>query len=712
MKLNNGLMKGLARGYAFVFLCISFVACEHSTVEQSWPVYKADASSSSYSPLSQINRNNVDQLQIAWRFDPEDAPAGVRYGKYECNPIEIDGVIYATSGRRRVYAVDARTGTRIWGFDPFDGERGGGMCRGVTYWSEGNEAKILFTADHYLYALDAKTGAIIQSFGTGGKVDLNQDLGVDPDSVWVKPTTPGIIFKDLIILGSEVSESYDAAPGHIRAYSVKTGAMAWIFHTIPHPGELGYETWPPDAWKYAGGANNWAGMCLDEERSMVYAPLGSPTYDFYGADREGQNLFGNSLVALDAGTGKLIWHFQTVHHDLWDYDLPAPPNLVAVEKDGRSIDAVALTSKTGFLFLFDRQTGEPIYPIEEKPVPPAAIEGETTWPTQPFPTHPAPFSRQGLTEALLTDVSVEARDSVLKRFRAMRSDGLFAPADPRGTIMLPGTRGGAEWGGSAYDPKSGMLFINSNESPEILTLHQAGLEPKGRYTYNQYGNRYYQIYCANCHGENLEGDISTPSLKNLAARFAKTETLDKIKKGVGRMPGFTLMTDHEEKAIIAFLFDEGKEEIVPQPANPKTDRGYQNTTAYGHFRDHEGYPAIKQPWGTLNAYNCLTGKYEWQIPLGNYPDKQKVSGIHTGAENWGGPIVTAGGLVFIAATKDEKFRAFDKSDGTMLWEIDLPGGGYATPSTYMVEGRQYVVIAVSGTNQNPTGTLAAFALPR
>jgi quinoprotein glucose dehydrogenase len=689
------------------------VACASGRLTQSWPVYKADAASSSYSPATQINRDNVDKLQMVWRFDPEDVPAGVRYGKYECNPIVVNGTIYATSSRRRAYAIDAVTGTAIWSFDPFDGGRGGGMCRGVTYWSDDKESRILFTADNFLYALDAKTGQSIRTFGIDGKVDLNQDLGVNPDSVWVKPTSPGIIYRDLIILGSEVSESYDAAPGHIRAYNVRTGAMEWIFHTIPQPGEFGYETWPPDAWKYTGGANNWGGMSLDETRGIVYAPLGSPTYDFYGANRKGENLFGNSLVALEAGTGKRVWHFQTVHHDLWDYDLPAPPNLITIiEKDGEKVDAIALTSKTGFLFLFNRETGEPIYPIEERPVPPATIEGEEAWPTQPFPTRPAPFARQHLTVDNLTDASPEIRDSVLRRFNKMRSGGLYVPAGPEGTIMLPGTRGGAEWGGSAYDPATGLLYINANESPEILTLREAGMESRGRFTYHQLGERYYRTFCSTCHGNDLEGDISSPSIKDIGSRMAKAETLDKIKKGAGRMPGFSLMTDNEEKAIIAFLYDEGKYEIVERPVDPKTNKGYLNVTAYSTFNDPEGYPAISQPWGTLNAYNVHTGAYEWQIPLGNYPERQKPDGGHTGAENWGGPIVTAGGLVFIAATRDEKFRAFDKSNGNLLWETDLPGGGYATPTTYSYKGRQYVLIAVTGSNDNPSGTIAAFALPK
>jgi quinoprotein glucose dehydrogenase len=697
---------------SMVVIVFCLTACIRQKVAQSWPVYKSDAASTSYSPANQITIENVADLQMIWRFDPEDAPAGVRYGKYECNPIVVGGTIYATSARRRVYALDAQTGIRIWSFDPFNGARGGGMCRGVTYWSNQQESRILFTAENFLFALDAKTGLPILSFGDQGKVDLNRDLGVNPDSVWVKPTSPGIIYRNLIILGSEVSESYDAAPGHIRAYNVLTGKMEWIFHTIPQPGEIGYETWPPDAYKYTGGANNWGGMSLDASRGLVFAPLGSPTYDFYGANRKGQNLFGNCLVALEANTGKLVWYFQTVHHDLWDYDLPAPPTLVTVQKDGKSIDAVSLTTKTGFVFFFNRETGESLYPIEEKSVPRATIEGEENWPTQPIPTAPPPFSRQGLTEADLTDVSPEAHAYVLERFRQMRSDGLFAPAAAEGTIMLPGTRGGAEWGGTAYDPETGLLYINGNESPELLTLHKAGEQPKGRTTFYDFGARYYKNYCSNCHMEDLAGDISSPSLQDIGSRLAKTETLEKIKKGAGRMPGFTLMTESEEKAIISFLYKEGTDEIVPRSTRPEANKGYQNVTAYSSFNDQEGYPAIKQPWGTLNAFNVHTGQYKWQIPLGNYPEKQKVGGPATGAENWGGPIVTAGGLVFIAATKDEKFRAFNKKSGDLLWETELPGGGYATPTTYMYKGVQYVIIAVTGTSEKPSGTITAFALPK
>ena len=360
-------------------------------------VYKGDSESTSYSSLTQIDTSNVQQLEVAWIFRPNDAPAGVNYGKYECNPIVVNNVMYLTSSRRWLYAINAANGEKIWSFDPFDGARGGGMNRGVTYWEQGEDKRILFTAGNHLFAVDANTGIPIKEFGTDGRVNLNFHQG-EPGEAWVIPTSPGMVYKDLIILGSEVSELYGAAPGHVRAYDIRTGALAWTFHTIPQPGEVGYETWPEDAWKYVGGANNWGGMSLDMDRGMVYLPLGSPTYDFYGADRSGQNLFGNSLIALDAGTGKLKWYFQTTHHDLWDYDLPAPPNLLSIKRNNKTIDAVALATKTGFLFVFDRESGEPLFPVEERPVPASNIPGEETWPTQPFPLKPTPYARQVVTE--------------------------------------------------------------------------------------------------------------------------------------------------------------------------------------------------------------------------------------------------------------------------------------------------------------------------
>lgn len=441
--------------------------------DRSWGIYKADAESTSYSPLDQIDISNVGQLRPAWTHTYSDMKEGSRPGSSECNPIIVDGVMYTTSAKHRAYAIDAETGEQIWSFDPFDGAEGGGVSRGVTYWEEGEDKRILFTGGDNLFALDARTGKPVASFGQNGRVSMNVGLRDDPATISVIPTSPGIVYKNLLIMGAEVSELYGAQPGYIRAYNCKTGKLEWTFHTIPLPGEPGYETWPPDAYKYAGGVNDWAGMSLDLRRGIVFLALGSPSYDFYGADRKGNNLYGNSVVALDAATGKHIWHYQIVHHDLWDYDLPAPPNLVTVRRDGREIDAVAQVTKHGFVFVFNRETGEPLFPIEERKVPASNIPGEHASPTQPFPLKPKPFARQWMTEADLTRYSEAGHDSIVKKFRSMRYEGLFTPPDLKGTLMLPGTRGGAEWGGAAYDPASTVLFVKSNDSPEIQSMKKS-----------------------------------------------------------------------------------------------------------------------------------------------------------------------------------------------------------------------------------------------
>lgn len=681
---------------------------DHST----WQVYKGDAASSSYSSLGQITKENVAQLQAAWTFAPTDAPEGARATKYECNPIIVDDVMYINSARHLIYALRPATGEVIWSFDPLDGE-GGAIKRGVTYWSDGSDKRILFTAGNHLFAVDATNGQPIADFGDNGKVNLNFETH-SGDEAWVIPTSPGIIFGNLIILGSEVSESYGAAPGHIRAFDVRTGALAWTFHTIPQPGETGYDTWPADAWKYVGGANNWGGMALDEKRGIVYAPLGSPTYDYYGADRKGMNLFGNSLVALEAATGKLVWYFQTTHHDLWDYDLPAPPNLITVTKDGRQIDAVAQTTKTGLLFVFDRETGEPIFPIEERPVPATNVPGEETWPTQPFPTRPAPYAAHLISENDLTDRSQAARDSVLKKFRSLRYEGIYTPPDTKGTLLTPGSRGGSEWGGAAWDQSAGLLYLNANESPEIATVSR-GLAWKSPREQTMYavGRSFYNTYCSSCHGANKQSaDPSVPSLTDIGKRMSRAEIINRVKNGRGKMPAFGQVAAGNEEEILSFLLDINRDKIS-EKSYSATDTGlvYLNLTAYGYFRDHEGRPGIKPPWGTLNAIDLNTGEYAWRVPLGNIPELQTPGGPPTGTESYGGPVVTAGGLVFIAATGDKKIRAFDKDNGQMLWEADLPGNGYATPAVYRSGGKQYVAIAVTGNRENPGGWLVAYALP-
>lgn len=706
--------------FLMLFLCIyTCAACKNQKhYYRSWEVYRGDHESSSYSSLEQINQENVDQLQLAWSFSPQDAPEGARFGKYECNPIVVDGLMYATSARHYVYAIDAATGQKVWSYDPFDGERGGGLKRGVTYWEEGDrngepDKRILFTAGNTLFALNALSGEPIQSFGENGRVNLNfkEHSG---EEAWVVPTSPGIIYEDLIILGSEVSEVYGAAPGHIRAFNVRTGKLEWTFHTIPQPGEPGYETWPEDAWTYTGGANNWGGMSLDQERGMVFVPLGSPTYDFYGANRKGKNLFGNCVVALKAATGELVWYFQTVHHDLWDYDLPAPPNLVTVERDGKKIDAVAQTTKTGFLFLLDRETGEPIFPVEERAVPPSLIPGEEAWPTQPFPLKPAPYAKQKITADDLADFSPEMHDTLKAMFESYRYEGLYTPPDPRGTILMPGTRGGSEWGGAAYDPTTSILYVNSNESPEIAKVQVVGQNIQSQnQTVYEMGQSLYQNYCISCHGEDRQGKTpGTPSLVGIQERLGKEEVLSRIKLGSGRMPAFAELLKGNEEEIIAYLFDIQKDEIVEAVSEEvDTSDNYMNVTAYSYFNAPDGSPAIKAPWGTLNAIDLNTGEYVWKIPLGNYPEWQGEGEPPTGTDNWGGAVVTAGGLVFIAATRDQKFRAFDKLSGVLLWEYTLPGGGYASPASYMLDGKQYIAISVTGTKEETSGYILAFALP-
>ncbi|WP_310589745.1 outer membrane protein assembly factor BamB family protein [Dyadobacter luticola] len=719
-RIFNSLSGLLIASFSFVF----FVAYQSAKDDdRTWSVYKADPYSTSYSPLDQINTGNVTQLKPVWTFALKDMKDGGRPGSSECNPIIVDGVMYATSAKHWVYAVNATTGEKIWEFDPFFGAEGGGVSRGVTYWEEGEKAnaknkRILVTGGDNLFALDIKTGKPIPTFGKDGKVSMNVGLRDDPAAISVIPTSPGIVYKDLLIMGAEVSELYGAQPGYIRAYNCKTGKLVWTFHTIPLPGEAGYETWPKEAYKYAGGANDWGGMSVDLKRGMVFLATGSPTYDYYGTDRKGQNLYGNSVVALDAATGKHIWHFQTVHHDLWDYDLPCPPNLVTVEKDHKKVDAVAQVSKHGFIFVFNRETGEPLFPIEERAVPKSTIPGEESWPTQPFPSKPKPFARQIMTETDLTHYTDAGHDTIVKKFRSMRYEGLFTPPDLKGTLMLPGSRGGAEWGGAAIDPTSSVLFVKSNDSPEIESMKKVDPEEESKnMSVFQQGKSLYMTYCVACHGKDKNGDEPTyPSLVGLRNRMTREAALDKIKKGGGKMPAFASVVKGKEKAIIAFLYEREQQssDAVTKFETGKTKKGadkYLNLTAYGHFRDPDGNPALRPPWGSLSAVNLSTGEYEWQIPLGNDEKRQLKDGPETGQEGSAGPIVTAGGLVFISGTNDKQLRAFDKKTGKLLWKTALPGVANATACTYMSGGKQFVALSVGGTKENPSGFIMAFGLP-
>ena len=519
-----------------------------------------------------------------------------------------------------------------------------------------------------------------------------------PKKLFVQASSPGIIFKDLLIQGTALGEGYDAAPGFVRAYNVRTGKIEWTFHTIPQPGEPGYETWPRDAYKEVGGVNSWAGMSLDKERGIVYVPTGSPAFDFYGGNRKGQNLYGNCLLALDASTGKLSWFYQLVHHDLWDYDLPAPPNLLTVNHGGKSIDAVAQVTKMGMVFIFNRETGEPLFPVEERPVPASTLLGEEVWTTQPFPVKPPPFSRQSFTDEDITDISPESHKSVLEKIKGARYGNIYIPPDTRGVVQFPGTRGGAEWGGAAVDPTAAIMYVNANNIPLLISMKQIEVDGQEEFLASV-GKRLYTLNaCGSCHGVDGAGTNVYPSLQKLQTRRAEDQVRSVIKNGKGQMPAFPNLSKEDMDAMIAFLFDKTE---LRNPKAVEASNTSEKKYRYAHsgwhvLTDHAGYPGVKPPWGTLNAIDLNKGEILWQVPLGIYPELIEKGLPPTGTQNLGGPAVSAGGLVFIGATRDRKFRAFDKDTGDILWEYDLPGGGNATPSIYEVDGRQYVVIAAGG----------------
>ncbi|MCB0518617.1 MAG: pyrroloquinoline quinone-dependent dehydrogenase [Saprospiraceae bacterium] len=687
----------------FIFIALS--ACQQADSEnRDWPAYLGDKASSQFSPLKQITPENVARLQVAWTYHSGGADTTSNRSQIQCNPLIINGVLYGTSPRFAVFALDAATGQELWKFTT--GEGGVlSVNRGLAFWENGEEQRLLVAIGQYLYALDPATGDPILSFGENGRVNLHTGLGEDQALKFVIANTPGVVYKDLYILGSVVEEQWGAASGHIRAFDVHTGKIRWIFHTIPQPGEVGHETWEdPEAYKTIGGANSWAGMSLDEEAGVVFVPTGSASYDFWGGDRKGANLFANCLIDLNANTGERIWHFQTVHHDIWDKDLPAPPNLMTVTHQGKKINAVAQITKTGFVFLFDRKTGEPLFPVEERPVPPSTLAGEKAWPTQPFPTKPAPYVRQVFTEKDLNPYSADQemlRDSI----RRIRTGNMFNPPGEKPLLIFPGFDGGGEWGGAAADP-DGMLYVNANEMPWVQKMLPATIDA-GKHP----GQFFYRKYCATCHGWGMEGDPqgAFPSLINLSARMAEDSVGHILLNGRNRMPAFQQVSPVEREALIAFLFDKKMPLTAEIKEKMKTPVPFK-ADGYNRFLDSKKMPAISPPWGTLSAIDLNTGEYRWQVPLGDWGiDKDKP----TGSENYGGPVVTASGLLFIAATRDEMFRVFDTSNGKILWETRLPAAGYATPAVYSVDGKQYIVIACGGgkVGTKSGDAYVAFALP-
>lgn len=715
-----------------LLLAISvMVSCKKhssSTDNSEWRTYAGSKDGNRYSSNEQITLANVNQLKVAWTYSSNDKDSANR-SQNQCNPVMVNGILYATSPKLKLFALNAATGEKKWLFDPAiqdtskknDPMAYYKVCRGVVYWEDenGENKRILYSVGSKTFAIDAENGQVIKSFGKGGYLDLTKDLGRETKS-YVSGTTPGVIYKDVLIMGARVDESEDAAPGHIRAYDVLTGKLKWVFHTIPHPGEKGYETWPDkNAWTRLGGANNWSGMALDEKRGIVYIPLGSIGGDFYGANRKGTNLYANSLLALDAATGKYIWHYQVVHHDLWDRDLPANPNLITIKHNGKTIDAVAQITKHGYIFMFDRTNGQPIFPIEERPVPQNALPGEQPWPTQPIPALPQPFARQHFGVEDVSDISPETHKDMLDKYKQVKYNTMFTPPSKDGDWIFPGFDGGGEWGGAAVDPVSKIMYISNSEMPWAQVMIDV---PKNTddHTLQGMGHNIYNKYCIACHGPELKGNgTSYPSLVNISKKYNEGQVSQIVANGRNMMPSFKQISADDKKALLAFVLKLPEKEPVSrqmpkEPVSKSSANGIPYVmNGYNRFLDKDGYPGIKPPWGTLNAVDLASGKLLWKVPLGEYPELTKKRIPITGTELYGGPLVTKGGLVFIAATKDEKIRAFDKNTGKQLWEAKLPAAGYATPATYAVDGKQYVVIACGGgkIGSKSGDSYVCFALP-
>ena len=585
---------------------------------RGWSSYNGGFDNWHYSSLDQINRTNVRDLQVAWELETGDA---LPHSEMESNPLVIGNVIYLVSPKLNVIAADAATGKPLWRFDPHHGKRvlGGSRNRGLNYWSDGHEGRIFIAAKQYLYALDSQSGLPVQSFGQNGRIDLREHLDRDPATQSISLSSPGVVYKNLLIIGSLVAEDLPAPYGDIRAYDVRTGELRWTFHTIPRPGEFGYRTWPKEAWKHTGSANNWGGMTLDVDRGIAYVPTGSAVFDYYGADRAGDDLFANCLLALDANTGKRLWHYQVVHHDTWDRDLPTAPTLVTVTRDGKQLDAVAQPTKSGYVLLFDRVTGTPLYPIQERKVrSTAGLPGEALSATQPFPLKPAPFARQAFTEDLLTDLTPETHARALADFRRMRHGGQFMPMSIEGTLVLPGLDGGAEWGGAAYDPETGLLYVNANDVPWYVHMR---IRPSSL-TDSRSGQAIYIRECAGCHGADRKGTSrELPPLVGLGADFSVNEVASFVYLGSGRMPSFARL-DWDSLLAVARYVVTGQDDAVSAKSGKSPVR-YQvkyGIADLGKFQDKDGYPAIKPPWGTLSAINVNTGEYVWRIPFGEYPE--------------------------------------------------------------------------------------------
>jgi len=734
---------------------------------KTWRDYGGAPDQSKYFVQDEINKENVNQLKVAWTYATGDENI------YQFNPLIVDNVMYVLAKDNSLIALDATTGKEIW----IHAHLQGIATRGINYWEskDGTDRRLIFQMNNYLQAIDARTGKSILNFGENGLVDLRQDLGRDPKTVTrVQSGTPGKIFENLILLGSATGENYMSSPGDVRAFDVVTGKLAWTFHTIPHPGEYGYDTWPKDAYKFIGGVNTWGEISVDAQRGIAYFPLGSPTYDYYGGDRIGSNLYGNSILALDARTGKRVWHYQLVHHDLWDYDLSAAPQLITVNHEGKKIDAVAVAGKNGFLFAFDRVSGKPLWPIEERAVPASTIPGEQSWPTQPFPTVLPPFGRQNMTSRDLSEffMTDDEREGWKKRIDSMGT-GLYTPVSlTRETLSIPGAVGGASWGSTAANPEKGLVYIRSIDWPSVYgkvekrdPVTEGEPEPD---VLTQGGKNVYTQNCQACHGADRKGAVG-PQLLDVASRLNFEKFQQVVFSGKGEMPAFTHLDESTLRKLYKFLGDANGDMRTGRPASRKTEMptgpvvqtggapGGQelreiSAATRASFRLGQnsygvpypdglnvprtryfippgwglGFPyLISPPWSSIIAYDLNKGTIKWKIPIGQDPEATAKGGKGTGVlrSQRNGMIVTSNGLLFCTA-KDGKIYAFDADSGQELWAGKLPTGTQGLPSMYEVNGRHYLVVSATvplswgraeGGNKTdkpaPQGSYVVFSLP-
>ncbi len=694
---------------SILFSCKDGAQSTHST----WTHYGGSPDQSKFFVAEDITKENVSQLEVAWTYPTGDEMP------YFFSPIIVDTVMYVMAKNSSLVALNVKTGEEIW----IHANLVGMTRRGLNYWEskDKKDRRLIFTLNNSIQAIDAQTGLSISSFGNNGYVDLREGLDRDPTSIRrIQPMMPGVIYEDLLIIGSAPGESYFSPPGHVRAYNVVTGKMEWIFHTIPHPGEYGYETWPKDAYKYVGGVNVWSEITVDTERGIAYLPIGSPTYDYYGADRLGSNLFGNSLVALDAKTGKRIWHYQTVHHDLWDYDLSPAPQLLTVNRNGKSIDAVAVATKHGFVFLFDRVTGEPLFPIEETPFPASEMEGEQAWETQPISSLPR-FTRQEVTKETINPYFPDSiKQAWIKRLESAKSGLYIPPSDKYETVMMPGALGGSNYGNTASDPRKGIFYIMTQEHASIYKLNKVE-PPKVNLSSTdlQKVNSLYRKNCQTCHGPDMAGGVG-PTLINAGQHMSFDEFRGTVINGRGQMPGFVHVDEETLKALYRYLggnpmsINFRRNTAYVEPEGPVVASGgativpdESKATPMSDYPEDVEHPAVRYtteyglewpglaapPWSSIFAYDMNTGTVKWTRPVGQdslYVQGDQSKGAPGGALRKG-MIVTSTGVIF-ATAKGGKLYAIDADNGKILWEETLSHEVNAQPSMYVLDGKQYLVI--------------------